>query len=635
MARALSSKLTASRVAFYLLAAGGHALADNGPPKQPLQPGHIGTFEVVGDSYQPLPAQVFLGTADKVYIIDKTEDNPHQIKGHPAWAAGDTKQTRPMDVVTNSFCAGGSVLGDGRWINVGGNQAVTYGGNAAPSQTGGAPYNDPDGGKSLLTPCDDGQCDWVMDPPLTTRRWYPTLETLEDGSVIIIGGCGYGGYVNDAGQTNPTYEFYPSRGDPIPSPILQNTLPTNLFPLTWLLPSGNLLIQSNWNTVVLDYKQNKEYPMDDMPDAVRVYPASGGTAMLPLTPDNNWTATIMFCGGSNIRTEQWTQTWDIPHWPASDSCVEITPDVSQKYTQLDPLPEGRTMGNLIMLPDGRVLCLNGAKTGTAGYGNTTFTIGQSYADQPILAPVIYDPSAPSGKRWSRDGLTPSIIARMYHSSATLLPDGSVFVSGSNPNSDYNVSTTYPTEYRIERFYPSYYNERRPEPQGLPTRLSYGGQYFNISLTIADLFGNVNYIQSVKVLVMRTGFSTHVMNMGMRTVQLENSFTGNADGSGVLHVSQLPPNPALMPPGPALLFVVVNGVPSIGIQVMVGSGKIEQQKMTPASPLPESNIAQAQLPGQGQKSSSSSTSVIVDFARKSVVECLTMVVTIVSIIMLSN
>lgn len=118
------------------------------------------------------------------------------------------------------------------------------------------------------------------------------------------GGCQYGGYVNDASQNNPTYEFFPSRGAPITSPILQNTLPVNLYPLTWLLPSGKLLVQSNWNTVLLDYNLYQETPLDDMPDAVRVYPASGGSAMLPLTPANNYTATIIFCGGSNISTAQ-------------------------------------------------------------------------------------------------------------------------------------------------------------------------------------------------------------------------------------------------------------------------------------------------------------------------------------------
>jgi hypothetical protein len=40
----------------------------------------------------------------------------------------------------------------------------------------------------------------------------------------------------------------------------------------------------------------------------------------------------------------------------------------------------------------------------------------------------------------------------------------------------NTTAPYPTEYRIERFYPSYYNQRQPE-QGLPNQLFYGGSYF--------------------------------------------------------------------------------------------------------------------------------------------------------------
>ena len=88
------------------------------------------------------------------------------------------------------------------------------------------------------------------------------------------------------------------------SPILQNTLPANLYPLAWLLPSGKLLLQSNWKTSLLDYKAKVEVPLDDMPEAVRTYPASAASVMLSLTPANNWTATIMFCGGSNVGAEE-------------------------------------------------------------------------------------------------------------------------------------------------------------------------------------------------------------------------------------------------------------------------------------------------------------------------------------------
>ena len=122
-----------------------------------------------------------------------------------------------------------------------------------------------------------------------------------------MGGCSWGGFVNSADQTNPTYEFFPPAADPTPitSPFLQRTLPVNLYPIMWLLPSGRLFMQANWDTVLLDYRTNTEYKLSDMPHAVRTYPASAGTAMLPLTPANNWTATLLFCGGSNIATDDW------------------------------------------------------------------------------------------------------------------------------------------------------------------------------------------------------------------------------------------------------------------------------------------------------------------------------------------
>lgn len=55
-----------------------------------------------------------------------------------------------MDIVTNSFCAGGTALGNGTWLNVGGNQAVKAGGATADSQKGGGDYDDPDGGNSYV-----------------------------------------------------------------------------------------------------------------------------------------------------------------------------------------------------------------------------------------------------------------------------------------------------------------------------------------------------------------------------------------------------------------------------------------------------------------------------------------------------
>ncbi|KAI0745030.1 DUF1929-domain-containing protein [Earliella scabrosa] len=594
MPRAQGTHLRTAAAALSLVSS---VYAQTAVPK-PGQPSRsdapLGGFEIVGDSLVSAQ-QIFLGTTDKVYIIDKTEANPAQVAGHPAWAAEysvSKNKGRTMDIVTNSFCAGGIALGNGTWLNVGGNQPVVPGGGTADAN-GGA-YHDPDGGKSLINPCDDENCEWVLTTEMTTRRWYPSLETLEDGSAIILGGCGWGGYVNAAFQDNPTWEIFPppEGQELVNSNLLATTLPANLYPLTWMLPSGNIFLQSNWKTALLDYKTQTETPLDDMIDAVRVYPASGGSAMLPLTPDNDYTATLLFCGGTNLQPDRWVTDWNIAAYKASDSCVRITPDKSGSYVQDDPLPEGRTMGNLILLPNGKILMLNGAQTGTAGYGAEEWTIDESYADNELLMPIMYDPSAPQGQRWSRDGLSESTVARMYHSSATLIPDGAVLVSGSNPHADYAVDNVkFPSEYRVEYFYPEYYNERRPEPEGILSALSYGGPYFNVTLTQDDLKGDSNNLQKTKVIVIRTGFSTHTMNMGQRMLELGISYTGNDDGTGVLHVSQMPPNPALFPPGPALVFVVVDGVPSVGVQVMIGSGKIEKQPVADVADLPSSVIAE--------------------------------------------
>lgn len=58
--------------------------------------------------------------------------------------------------------------------------------------------------------------------------------------------------------------------------------------------AGNIFIQTNLGTEIFDYVNNVEYPLANIPHAVRTYPGSAATAMLPLTPANNYTATIMF-----------------------------------------------------------------------------------------------------------------------------------------------------------------------------------------------------------------------------------------------------------------------------------------------------------------------------------------------------
>ncbi|EIW74075.1 glyoxal oxidase [Coniophora puteana RWD-64-598 SS2] len=594
-----------------------------------------GSFMEAGNT-QVSAMMMFLGNEEKVYILDKSEGNPGQINGHPAWASVwdiNTHQSEPMDIMTNSFCASGMHLPNGSFVTFGGNNAIGVGGATSPD--GGkfdSAYGDYDGRKSirLLNPCTNGDdfssddCQWYDDPSVLSMqklRWYSAAEPLANGTIVLIGGFTSGGYVNrnfpntdpayEGGGAEPTYEFFPSLGTP---PVMQFMIQTsglNSYAHSYLMPSGKMLVQANHSTILWDYNTNEETALPDMPNGiVRVYPASGATAMMPLTPENNWIPTLLFCGGTDMPDDYYGDySW--PHYntwtyPATTDCQQLTPEPqdgsSPKYIKDDPMLQGRTMGQFVTLPDGTMLVINGASNGTAGFANRTLDVQtldempyfESLASGPVTQPAIYNPKAPAGQRWSTAGLGSSNIARMYHSTAILLPDGSVLLAGSNPNLDVQTNVVYPTQYTADIFYPPYFSASvRPSVSGVPQTLSYGGQGFDLTVAKGSYEGGPGAnaaAANTTVVLARPGFSTHAMNMGQRHLQLNNTYTVNDDGSFVLHVAQVPPNPNLIQPGPALLFTVVNGIPSNGTMVIVGNGQVANQPTQAAAALPASSTS---------------------------------------------
>lgn len=82
------------------------------------------------------------------------------------------------------------------------------------------------------------------------------------------------------------------------------------------------------------------------------------------------------------------------------------------------------MPELILLPDGQLLIINGARTGYAAINSVSNAVGNtSNADHPILRPSLYTPTALRGKQISNEGLPSTDIARVYHSSVSLTPKG--------------------------------------------------------------------------------------------------------------------------------------------------------------------------------------------------------------------
>ena len=200
------------------------------------------TYEVFAPD--SLASAMMMGLIDQnsVFIMDKVEGNPTKLpSGKPAWASIvnlTDASVRPVEANTNAFCASGAVLPNGTWIVAGGNNAVTEGGIDATTTNN--VYQSTDGRKTMrlldtlnVAPTD---LSWQDNGSLqmASRRWYPGLEVLADGSLLLVGGAMGGGYINrnlpnvnqawegEEGKgsienidgpfgANPTYEYFPKR----------------------------------------------------------------------------------------------------------------------------------------------------------------------------------------------------------------------------------------------------------------------------------------------------------------------------------------------------------------------------------------------------------------------------------------
>ncbi|KAJ7800826.1 glyoxal oxidase N-terminus-domain-containing protein [Mycena olivaceomarginata] len=522
--------------------------------------------------------QLAIVTETTAVIFDKVEHNPLMTEdGNPAWTAElnlNTHIVRPLHALSNTWCATGSFLGNGTLLSSGGNPIVITGQNGLQALR-------------FFTPCQNGTCDiWENSSVVrtTSPRWYPGSVRIEDGSVIIFGyvSCWSltpcvqlnrnfsGATVNNATVGNPSYEFYPPKningfnGLKIPSPFLASTLSANLFPFVMQLPDGNLFVAANERAMILNWKTNTETPLPSIPNGVRFSnPLSGSAVLLPLTPENNYTPEVMICGGTTLSDTADPSTLS-SQFPASAQCSRLllTAEGIAAGWKVEHMPQARVMPDMVLLPDGRVVIVNGAQTGVAGYRNVPDAFGLiSGADHPAFTPVVYDPTGATGRRFSSQGIPASTIPRMYHSTATLTPNGSILLAGSNPNNDITIGTEYQTEYRLEFYSPAYLNKPRPSYKGLPATINYDSK-FTLSVKLPpDTTG-------VTVALMDLGFATHGAHMDQRFVKLVSKLSPDKKTLTVTG----PPTSRIYPPGPAFLYVVTaGGVPSFGHKTIVGTG----------------------------------------------------------------
>lgn len=308
---------------------------------------------------------------------------------------------------------------------------------------------------------------------------------------------------------------------------------------------------------MLDYATGvvvKNYPTVPGGDP-RNYPSSGSAVLLPLRSDSD--AQVLVCGGAPKGA--YVSANNGKFVEALDTCGRIRINDQNPQWAMETMPGPRVMGDMVLLPNGNVLIINGAGLGTAGW---------EFGRDPILTPVIYRPDDPVGSRFEVQ--SPSATPRMYHSTAILLRDGRVLVGGSNPHTYYNFTgVLFPTDLSLEAFSPSYLNSSSASmrPQIISpvshSKFSYKQQLVvGFMVPSGQVHGN-----SVMVTLVAPSFATHSFSMNQRLLVLSGrNVTVNGSSNQIRVIT--PDSANLAPPGYYLLFVVHRNIPSEGIWVQI-------------------------------------------------------------------
>jgi Domain of unknown function (DUF1929) len=249
----------------------------------------------------------------------------------------------------------------------------------------------------------------------------------------------------------------------------------------------------------------------------------------------------------------------------------------------DPVTVSRTYGNGVMYDSGKIVLIGGADPPTATalkiditgstpittqVGSMAFvrrqhnatvlpdgtvlvtggTSGSGFNDptQPVFAAELWNPATGQFKT-----LSSAKVPRVYHSIAALLPDGRVLSSGGSGSGSNGPAGVYPNG---EIFSPPYlFNNdgtaaARPSITNAPGNIGYGSS-FNVTTDSEDV-GRFSLIRLSSV-THSTNFDQRFINMPFNRTGTQSTMTAPANGN-------------LAPPGYYLLFALnAKGVPSVG------------------------------------------------------------------------
>jgi len=479
------------------------ALAQTCPANVPHLTGTWATLPY-GMPINPISATL-LRTGKVLIIAGSENDASNNAPGAESYRAAvwdpSAGSVQVQSLTYDVFCSGTSMLGDGRALVVGGTSDYSFTGEARAS------IFDPVTGRFLQS------------QSMADGRWYGTATTLGDGRVLAFSGLG------QSGATNNTVEIYDLRsaGAGWSSPTAAPFTPP-LYPRMVLLPGGNVFYTGHGSGTSsargwIFNPGSRTWTGSASTTRSRSY---GAGVLLSLLPPA-YTPRVIYFGGDSPATN----TTELIDLSAASPAWTLGPNMSS----------GRIQMNAILLPDGRVL----AEGGSAN--NESPSMPGKRAD-------LYDPVSNS---ISSAGT--ASYSRLYHSTATLLADGTVASLGSNPGSRGSYQPA------IEIYRPPYLFDASDQPivdrpvigAVSSTVLGYGAP-FTVSYSSAAPISSA--------VLLRPGSTTHADDMEQRLVGLCGPSPQPAcGGAGTLSLTT-PPNGNIAPPGYYLLFLLdARGVPS--------------------------------------------------------------------------
>jgi hypothetical protein len=465
------------------------------------------------------PIHMGLLHTGKVLIVAGSEGDPTEHKLQLSKAAvwdlggGNINQgfiTRTEDLTWDVFCNGWAFFRDGRCLII-----------------GGTTWYDPFYGEPRTTVFDPLVEKFSQMQYMAHGRWYATGIVLPDARIMTFSGY------TETGAVNNQVEFY-TVGSGWSNPVAAPFSP-NLYPWLHVLPDGRVFNSGSSRYSKMFNPSSQTWTANFAITSTGLNRTYGNSVLLPLLPPN-YAARVMVLGGGSPNATATTEIIDFS---------KPTP----AWVRMGDMPSGaRVEGNSVLLPNGKVLVQGGSRV-------------NNYATTATLGADLFDPATGSWSSTMPGGAGFAMFARMYHSTALLLPDATVATAGSNPQRG-----TW--DNHIEIYSPAYLfnadgsRATRPVITGAPLGIGYNSVPFTVQTPDALNIGSVALV--------KPGSDTHAYDMEQRLVGLR--FTAS---SGVLTVNA-PPNSNLAPPGYYMLFVLNRaGVPSVARFVQVSPNTTDQ------------------------------------------------------------